>query len=197
MKRTEISSLGFKVTHEVPETAQEFDQLAKKENAVVEQASANVLYRSTFPVFRELFCEALEKETGITREKNSDGDPSEKELVYVNRVFTTIAEREGIADLQIVRSRYQDLAQRCMDEAPFDPSERERKAPVGGGLKTAMKTVEALLAAGKEAEKIAQYFTNKLGYTVASDKDSLAKAVAEDTRRKREAEKLALSAEIG
>lgn len=69
MKQVQITSLGLKLNTNVPETAAEYDQLAKKENACVDSAVNNTLYRSTLAEFRYNFLHGL-KPVGIEGDEN-------------------------------------------------------------------------------------------------------------------------------
>lgn len=198
MKITQVSSLGFTLTKSVPETNEEYDQLAKRgPNAACEDASASTLYRSTFPVFRDGFLEKVAEITGIERKtretdkKDSDGNPvvvwDETEGEYWKRVKAA----KNLSDEAAVQ-QFTSLAQECMDAAPFDPSVKERKSAGPKAVaKTYVKIATEAVATGK-ASALAGLLANKLGREVALTGDSeadvkvLAQAIADNEAKKRE-----------
>ena len=59
MKRIPVNSLGFELTRAVPDSIEEYNALApKRDNPVLEDATANILYRSTFAKFRDALVHA-------------------------------------------------------------------------------------------------------------------------------------------
>lgn len=147
MRNHKVESLG--VTYTVtnwPESIAEFDQLAKREGACLDEACANIQYRGTNPKFREPFLELVEKDTGIARKVRTatlkDGTVKEywdeSEGKYWNRV---------LAETKRAAESFQGLADQVSVE--FDPSV---KVTESAGPKTAPKAyitaAEALLKEG-------------------------------------------------
>lgn len=172
MRKLEFESVSLKGYVQVPETAEEFDQLAKKAGACVDEAVNNVLYRGVLADFRSAVVAELERETGIQRktkdhpegkkytndqkDENGNivakkGDPiqvlDETESKYIQRV----AAEQGKQP-----SDYQYIADRVLtqkDDAgnlliSFDPSQTERKAPSTGPTKQDLNSAIALQQAG-------------------------------------------------
>lgn len=57
-----INTLGFKLGFNVPSTVEEFDQLAKRSGAALDEAIKNVIYRSVMNVFRDTFLHGRDEE---------------------------------------------------------------------------------------------------------------------------------------
>lgn len=206
MKSQLVKTLGYQISVSVPDSVQEFDRLAKAEGVCLEQANRNVIYRSVLAEFRSLFTEALEsltkisrktKDTGKTRKvktEAADGSVTETEEAivvwaeteseYEDRVVQTIASQESLT-AEAVKSRFQALADKIAATLPFDPSESE-KTPAGPKKVSAavLAVAQKIIDAGR-ADAVAANLATKLGIPVDSSLESLARAVAEDQRRKR------------
>jgi len=211
MTTTKVRTLSFNLDVNVPDSVEEFDQLAGRQGACLEQAVLNIIYRSVLAQFRASFCEALEESTGIAREtkdtgrtrkvktEHADGSVteeteavlvySETEVEYVDRVFATIAQRDG-SSIDAVVAANATLAQNIASKIDFDPSERAASggtaAPKKVG-KTFMALAEKLIAMGK-GPKNADKLTQLLGIPVdGTNAVSLGRAIQENERRKKAA----------
>jgi len=206
MKSQIVKTLGYQISVSVPDSVQEFDRLAKAEGTCLEQANRNVIYRSVLAEFRSLFCDALEsatkiarktKDTGKTRKTKveaADGSVTESEEAIVvwaetegefeDRVIQTIARDESLSP-EAVKTRFQEMADKLAATLPFDPSESE-KSPAGPKKVSAsiLAVAQKIIDAGR-GEAVAASLATKLGIPVDSSLESLARAVAEDQRRKR------------
>jgi hypothetical protein len=203
----QVSTLGFDLNFSVPETVDEYDQLAKKVGACLESAVLNVVYRSTFAKFRANFAEAVANNTGIKRNEETvlgaDGNPkkdedgnevtkyTETEKVYFDRVCAQLVKDGKLPSVEAAAASFQALAQTTIETIAFDPSESER-VPTGP-----KKVAKAYILLAQDAESkgklswLADQLRAKLAnWTVEATVDSVAKAVAEDKRRQREATKL-------
>lgn len=179
MIRTEVSSLGFKLTKEHPGSVEEYNALApKRANACLEDAVASTDYRSVFPVFRDSFLEELSKELNTPRiNHGTEEEPDlEKEGVFFKRLVALSG-----GDREAFITKWTPLAQKHMDAAPFDPSERESKGtgPVIG--KRDLALAAQIIKDGKEFA-IAGKLALILGREVATDEKSLARAIADNRR---------------
>lgn len=135
MKNEEVKSLGFNISVAVPNSVEEFDTLAKREGACLENGVNNIIYRSTLATFRSVFCERLEQASGIQRltetkpARKEGGDPittfAESEMKFVARVRA----EQGLDD-ESFKSSYSGLADEVigLDECAFDPTKAERSA---------------------------------------------------------------------
>jgi hypothetical protein len=206
MKSQLVKTLGYQISVQVPESVQEFDRLAKAEGTCLEQANRNVIYRSVLAEFRSLFCDALESATKISRKTKDTGKVrkvkqeaadgtiteteeaivvwAETEAEFEDRVVQTLARDENLSP-EAIKSRFQALADKLAATLPFDPSESE-KTPAGPKKVSAAVTAVAqkIIDAGR-AEAVAANLSTKLGIPVEPTLESLARAVAEDQRRKR------------
>lgn len=178
MKSDTIRSLGLTLAVSVPDSVEEFDQLAARAGACLEEATNNILYRSTLAAFRENFCEALEKDTGIERatketgKKDSKGEPvvvfDESEADYVKRV---------LAEKKAEITSFQPLADSTIAAIVFDPKATERKSAGPKKLpKMYLEIAQAVLDQNKGTE-VATKLSNQLGFTVAPTLEGIAAAV--------------------
>lgn len=192
---------GFELTHNVPATVDEYNALAPtRPNAVLEDAVANVEYRSVFPEFREKLCAAVEADTSIKRKTKTVGEgdkakqvPDESEGKYLARVKAEL----GLEDADFC-AKYQDTAQSIMDGLKFDPSTAERSGGEGPKIgKNDLKLAKELIAKGvDEVARVAGLLGAKLNRTVdvSGDAESVEKNVARafgDYRRQKAAEEAA------
>lgn len=205
MVSKKVNTLGFELSVNVPDSIAEYDTLAKKQGAALESAVLNVLYRSVFAAFRAQFAEAVENNTGVARlmektgkkVKNEDGTEedavrfAETEKVYFDRVCAELVQNGEHPTVEAAAASFSQLAQETIASIAFDPSESE-KAPTGPKKVAKAYTLlaEKAQAAGK-LDALASQLSSKLGnWKVEATVDSVAKAIAEDQRRKREAQKL-------
>lgn len=152
MKTRKQSTLGFTVGLSVPDSIAEFATLAGGENAVLEMAIDEEVFRGWLPVFRTKFVTALEKSeadggTGVARQvvgkgpKNKAGEQAdlfEKDTAYIKRVLAS-------AD----KATLQKLAQSVADGIKFDPSESSSSSGrIGKKYITAAEGITAAINAG-------------------------------------------------
>jgi tetrahydromethanopterin S-methyltransferase subunit G len=174
MQTQQFKSLGFNFNLAVPETAEEFDQLAGKSGACVDEATRNVVYRQANHDFRKAFCEAVENETGIPREtktvKNAKGEErevfDEKEQEYINRV--QIAKDEN--DEPVTNEeKLQVIASQVGKDIKFDPTPSERKKKAPKEIEENAKGILANIEAGNtKAATVASKFGEALGCDFAT-----------------------------
>jgi len=193
----------------VPSSIGEYDQLAKKEGSALESAVLNVLYRSVFAAFRSQFATAVENNTGITRAteptgkkvKNEDGTEedavkfSETEKTYFDRVCAEMVQTSLLnktpATLESIAASFNELAQSTIASIAFDPSESVREVSQPKKVAKAYVVLAEKAAANGKLASLAMSLTAKLAnWRVEPTVDSVAKGIAEDQRRKREAQKL-------
>mgnify|MGYP001305478137 CR=1 FL=1 len=200
MKETNINSLGFELKAQVPDSVEEYDNLAKKQGACLESAVNNVLYRSVLADFRAQFCEAVENNTGIKRateptgrkSKNEDGTEedilrfTETEAVYFKRVCAELVSNGTHTSVEAAAASFASLAQGIISNIVFDPSERERQPSQPKSVaKKYLNIAQEWVDAGQTERRVEQ-MRAKLGDTwkVEGTVESLARAIAEDQRRK-------------
>ena len=171
MKQTEYRSLGLDIKLNTPVSVDEFDTLAKRVNACLDEATNNVVYRGMLAEYRETFCERVELESKIERKWKTvmkDGKPvvkdgnestvwDETEADYFKRVC---------AEQKCEPSKFQSLADEVAAYLVFDPTERERKER--GPVKLAKMYVEKateVITQGRH-EKVIQHIQKDLKDTV-------------------------------
>lgn len=147
MKIANPKFLGITVNVSVPETAEEYDQLAGEVNACVQDANQQILMHSWGGKFRDKFAEALEKATEIEWPVNAEATakaPKKKDGT-VTPVHITPADYLKLVCGQLDKkpSDFQAIADEVAAKIAFDPSESERGA--GRVSKTNTAAAEKLL----------------------------------------------------
>lgn len=196
MKQVQVNTAGFTLNANVPETVDEYNNLAKRAEGCLEDAIANTLYRSVFAEFRSEFVAAVAKDTGIEPINSGTEDEPvwESDGKYIKRVQAAL----NLTKDAFV-AKYQSLAQSLMDAIAFDPSQRERSSdgPKVGKKDKAM--AEEILGTEEKPSKydeatkaaVVAKLGSILGREVLPTVDSLARALAD----KRRADAAALEAQ--
>lgn len=138
MKQVNIPSCGVQCRVSVPESVEEFDTLAKRTGACLDEAINNVIYRGVLADFRDALVTAVIGKTGIARtsepekngKKKEDGSPvmvfTESEGKYLDRAVSASGLSE--ADFQAIADEVCGSVDASGQPViTFDPSERERK----------------------------------------------------------------------
>jgi len=181
-------SLGLEVNVPVPETVAEFDQLAGKEGACLENATNNVVYRSILAQFRRLLVTVVEDISGIKRELVDSGKTKKEKNDAGEEVDVPVLE---FAPQHATEKKYIEDACRQTGKSlralvsiekqaeieaqlTFDPSEREAGSKKIPDYVT--NIVNKIVAAGV-VEQVASDLSAELEYTVDPTPEGLAKAV--------------------
>lgn len=140
MKQQTFKVLGLPLVTMVPETVEEFDALAKKPGACLNEAINNVAYRGVFAEARDIFCELFEQATGIERltkpsgrkKKNDQGVEedvlvyAESEGEYIRRALGVLAQQQNVEEVPITSPEFATIMSRLSvggdKEVKFDPS---------------------------------------------------------------------------
>lgn len=203
MKQDRYDSLGLDVQVQLPETVEEFDSLAGKVGACLQEACDNVVYRGVLAQFRSAFVNEVEKQPGaptqLRQQKKDQKGNLQFETVKVDGVDTQVplmevTETEGkyinrvkaemnLTDEDYV-ARFQPIANSVASGIKFDPkaSERKPKTPP----KTYLEAADSIIAKGGTFERASEKLSTKLGYPVPATRDGIAFAIQEDQRRQRE-----------
>jgi hypothetical protein len=176
MQAKQFNCLGFTVAVKVPQTAEEYDQLAGRVGAILDDAISNVVYRGVLTGVRADFCEELEKATGIARKQSPTGKKKkdaagvevdimaydESEAKYAARVQAELK----LTDEAFVAA-YQALMDKVVaDEAnSFDPSETKREAKAKKLPESYLVAATRVFANGNE-QKIAARLLAESGTAV-------------------------------
>lgn len=188
MHRINVNVLGFTVTKEVPSTVEEYNALApNRTNPVLEDATDTIIYRGTSPSIRDGLCEHLEKTYGIARQNSgTEDDPVwEREAVYVKRVIATLAKDRNQTE-EAVRAEILPTVQSLADTAPFPVAATPRQSDGPAIGKRDLALAEQVTKDGKHeavAARLGEILNRKVD---ASDVKSLARAIADDRRRRAE-----------
>jgi hypothetical protein len=206
MQAKKYNSLGVSVLLSVPSSIEEYDQLAKRVNATLDDAIDNVVYRSALADFRESFCAEVEKETGIARKRETvlDKDNNPKKDESGNTV-TKYSETEGDYLKRVCSEKnyddagpFQALADVVASTITFDPSVREKKEGSAKVAKTYLEAADKIIGMGAEAvdrarTKLANYLGRELA-SIGADRDSIGAAIKAKQDKQRQEEINALTA---
>jgi hypothetical protein len=207
MKDTTVKCVGVSYNLSVPETSEEYDQIAGKIGACVESANKNVIYRQSNAQFRAFYCDAVEEDTGIERQTkvvatkthtDEDGNETtedvlgyaETEKKYLDRVY---AELE-LDDEAAVMARFGGLVEQAQGEVVFDPSEREPAAKTKKPRKAFLRVGEAIEAKGGQEglDHVAGKLADELDIEVEATVEGVALALQiKDSQRDLASELLA------
>jgi hypothetical protein len=98
MKTEQVNSMGFEFpVNGLPETVEEFDKMAGRVGACLDGANAHYIAHTHLTKVRTAIVEAVEKVTGIEREKTVEGDKTtyaKTEARYIASVQSAL-EEEG------------------------------------------------------------------------------------------------------
>lgn len=141
MKNVEVTSMGLKLVIPAPDSADEFDKLAGKNGACLEEGIANVIARSTLAEFRDTLLHGreadkdkgieeiigLDKQSGVDRKSKVVGKTKggkdilewESELDYFKRILAT---KDWVVE------KIQPFADTVIAACPFDPKASESSA---------------------------------------------------------------------
>ncbi len=200
MRKLLVSSQGWEFSINAPETVEEYNGLAPKRlNPCLEDAIFNTWYRNGAPRFRDALCTYLEGVTGVARiNSGTEEKPEwEKEGAFRKRAIATALQAAGKdpnlkANQDAFVAEHQVAIQGLADAIAFDPSEREAT----GGSPTIAKTYTAWATMGVDKDggkELAGLLGTCLGRTITltgtreMDILVLAKAIAENEKRKRDA----------
>jgi hypothetical protein len=146
------STLDCTFPIKVPSSAEEFDLLAGRKGACLEEAIRNVIYRSVNHEFRGLLCDKLEKHTGIEREFKMEGDGEKKRKVF------TESEKKYKARLilggQVDQETCQLFANEIAKELRFDPSPSKRRGGPSKEIQAAVESILQAIAMGQSTKEI-------------------------------------------
>lgn len=170
MHRKEYKTLGYTITKEVPESVEEYNRLApKRDNAALEDAINNTMYRGVHNKIRDGFVTELETLTGIARNNaGTEDDPKwESEAKYHSRALAAHAKATGKSE-DSLRAEWAPVIQRHADAAKFDPSETEREGGSGPKIgKNDLKFATELFTNRKDkVADVVAFLTAKLGRAV-------------------------------
>lgn len=211
MTKYENKSCGVKFSFDVPTTPEEFDALAGRAGACVEEANMNVIYRGVNADFRAEYLAALATKYNYERPKKQDGDKlnEDKTPKLIN------ANSEGkdidliVAANSLTEAQQQEVADAVMasvgtDGKPlvyFDPAARERKPKADViGKQDLELAVSILTGEEKQLKKMIKNIKAVAGVTVEItgdvevDKLAVAKGIKAFRQAKAEEVKNALTA---
>lgn len=177
-----VKSCGVSYNISVPETAEEFDSLAKRPGACVEEAVSNVIYRGTNADFRGAYLDKLVEHTGIQRPTKEHPEGVKDAEGNVKQVFVN-SEGKDI-DLIVAQAKLSD--EQCQSIAStisvtFDPSERERKVKEPNAGKQDLELAAGLLSGDPDKLKKAIKNIKKVGgvdVVLGDDAEANKKAIA-------------------
>lgn len=146
------------LNYDVPSSVEEFDRLAGREGAALDEANKNVLYRAVLNQARYAYLhgldedkekgtpaiEGLEQLTGVERAtkvtkpevKDADGKITQEEVTawdetesnYEQRVFATLVSEGKFPSVDAAIANYRELMQNVLNALNFDPKKQERQS---------------------------------------------------------------------
>ena len=188
MKVQTFKSLGLNVNLSVPTDHAEFDTLAKKQGACVEEAVRNVVYRGSLAEFRDVLLH------GRDEVKSTDGTVTQKAIEGLDSIFkmeravkpvldkenkpkknskgeelTAYAETEEaffdriVATHKITEADQQKFANIVASQLVFDPSATERKPAAPKKLAAKYSENAKKIIAGGQIDKLNQRLHKAIG----------------------------------
>lgn len=154
MKTVQNETLGFKLNIQVPDSVEEFDRLAGKQGAALDEANKNVIYRGWNADFRKKLIEQLEKtygagtETNIPRAVIGKGPKREKDGVEPDIFETEKKYVDRLIAGGISLATMQPTAESIGAAIAFDPSAAERSTKIG---KEYLELADGVIAKGPQA----------------------------------------------
>lgn len=209
MQSKTVKCVGVNYTISVPETAAEFDALAKREGACVEEAINNTIYRGTNADFRDAYLGALCEKYSYTRPTEPDKSGAKDAQGNPRLVFVNSEKKEIdiiIAANSIDEATQQAIADEVMGSVDdkgnpvvvFDPSQRERKPREVAIGKQDLADAKVIVA---DSEKLAKFVKNAkkkfdvvINITDDMDEEAKVKAVATGLKEARKAVSASLAA---
>lgn len=197
MQIIKVYPAGFELNHSVPESVEEYGQLApNRQNAALEDAIANVEYRGVFPEFRDALCDHIEADSGI--ERINSGTEEKPSYESEGKYFARVTASKFAGSKEAFVAHYSAAAQTILDGIKFDPSARERKSDGPKIGVNDLKLAKELMGRGEEkVAQVAAILSTKLGREVATDEKSIAKAFADNRRAEAAKAAAAQKAELG
>lgn len=198
MKNDNYTFLGLTITKEVPSTNDEFDKLAGETNAAVAVANDQYMYHVWAGKFREAFCSAVEKQTGITWPLNEDAmkgaTPKKDGTVSEIHVAHGVYFKKVLAETGKTAAEFQELANEVAAKLPFDPS-----ASSGGGRigKEFTQAAAAVIAKGADALANVVATLNRLNPSLALSDDPSEEELARGIKANADRKKAEANAELG
>jgi hypothetical protein len=182
-----VLGLAFAIAN-VPESVAEFDGNAKREGACLDEATNNILYRSTFPDIRSAFLDALERETQLKRTTKAgpakkDGTPGaevydESESKYFARVCA-LYQPEGAAEPGVEPKHFQYLADKLSNGTLPVLKEDGTQLLDDAGQPVFYKIAFDASATERSGEKkIAKVYLDAAGSIIKMGAEAVAKATA-------------------
>jgi hypothetical protein len=188
MKTATFKSLGLTVTLSVPNTASEFDSLAKRDGACLDEAVRNVVYRGSLAEFRDVLLhgrkasadgtqaaivgmdEIFKMERETVPVLDDKGNPKKNAKGEELSVYSKDDSEEKffkriVASHNISEADQQKLADVVSAALVFDPSAAERKPAAPKKLAAKyMENAKKLIAGGK-VEELNKRLHKQLGKT--------------------------------
>lgn len=217
MKTIINTCLGFKLSVSVPSDTEEFDKLAGKPGAALDEANNNVLYRGWNAEFRQTFLEKMETETKVpwpvdkkkTEAGKARADGTKSEVLVSHGDYFDLLVAKGFTVEQMT-----PIAVEVAKEIAFDPAASPRSGgKIGKEFLTAADQMLLPEFRDKLAGRIAKLESLNPGLKIALDdkgdeakgvapdatlpsRDTLAKAIKVNADRKYRIAQLAAAAEL-
>lgn len=198
MKTEQYTFLGLKINKDVPTTNEEYDKAAGELNSAAVEAVDKYMYHNWGGKFREAFCSAVEKETGIawpldeaamkSATPKKDGTVSDVHIAHGAYFKIVLAQTGKKAE------EFADLATSVAEKIPFDPS----AASTGGRIaKEFTSAAEQVIEKGPDAVSTVVGTLNRLNPGLNLGENPTAEELARAIKANAERKKREAAAELG
>lgn len=186
----DTNSLGYKLQFQGPATVEEYDRAAGRQNACLEDAIDNTIYRGTLPEWQDAFAKRVpEVIEGATRAVNAEATAAAKARSKnpdkVQNIMETVKRFVQRVTANATAEQKGRLAQIAQEEASkivIDPSPSKRAAGIEKGYKE--KAQSLLILDDAELDAKVQKMLDLVGdYTLERDAENGNKPTEESLAR--------------
>lgn|SRR3990167_7485025 len=169
----------------VPETVEEYNNLAADASACLDSAIDNVMYRGPFARLRERLAQRVEEQTSIARARKPHPSPEQAKVGvtvfdespggYISRAAAELGKDSAGDAFQSVFDEMLSANAALQDgdanKIVFDPSERVSRGPSATAGKGDVEAAKVILASGPKLQQALTQLANTLGHDVVLSGD--------------------------
>lgn len=174
----ETNSLGFPLKFKGPATVEEYDRIAGKVGACLEDAVDNTIYRSTLPEFQDEFAKKVAALTGQARKVNTDATAAAKarsknpdKVKDIQETVKSFVQRTTASMSETDKKALAAMAQEVADTIVVDPSPSKRAAGLSKDLRSKAESLLTLPTDQLEA-KVTKYLDKVSGFELERDEQN-------------------------
>jgi hypothetical protein len=176
-KQYETSSLGYKLSFAGPDSVEEYDRLAGKTGACLEDACDNTIYRGTLPEFQDKFGEYLEsmfgkRQVNITATESAKARSKTPDKVKdVMETWTRFHNRVTANLDDAAKAELATKAQEIASGVTVDPSPSKRASGLSKDLRSKAESLLTLPTDQLEG-KITKFLDQVEGFDLERGEDN-------------------------